>query len=67
MLLCLQVGGGGSCVGMEHLLANAIRADWVSVIQDACQGLAVRYMYQEHKVLIPHCRTMKTTGLIYQT
>ena len=52
-----------SCIGVEHSLANAVGANGVSVIQDACQGLAVGHMYQKHKVLIPHCRTMRTKGL----
>ena len=51
---------------MDNSLANAVSANRVSVIQDACQGLAVRHMYQENKVLIPHCNAVKTEGLNLQ-
>ena len=61
-----QRGCGLSCVGEEHSLADAVSPDRVSVIQDACQGLAVGHMYQKHKVLIPHCRAMKAKGLSLQ-
>ena len=57
---------GALALVLEHSLANAVSADGVSVIQDARQGLAVGHMYQEYKVLIPHCRTMRTTGLNVQ-